>query len=241
MHFLLIRHGESHVNRLDWQGGYVDAGLTVRGRRQVDLLAEWLGERLRPAALYTSTLARCRETAERLSRALGVAAVPDHRLREVGNCRPDGSPVPESAMPLRFPGSPASTRPESPACEGSESWIEFRRRVSAFVEEALARHGCDEPLLVVCHSGVIEAVSDHAFAVASPRRAEMSIYNTAITHWQYRDSGGGPAEPEPWLLHGHNLVYHLQGVPAGEAGLTSAPVPYEVLGSAPASARRERS
>ncbi len=111
MHLILIRHGQSHVNLDDWDGGYIDTGLTSLGQRQSERLARWIAEHMRADVLYTSTMARSLETAAYLAKALKLEARPDDRLREFGNCYADGTPVPAEAMPIHYAEFWGSERP----------------------------------------------------------------------------------------------------------------------------------
>lgn len=201
MDLFLVRHAECLTAEPGWDRGYLDVGLTPRGGEQAALLAAWVAEAIAPDALITSSLARARDTAEAITRATGLAARADDRLREVGNARPDGSPIPAAAMPLRFTGVRGSLAPARPVCDGAETWREFVVRVAGFVDEVV-RAGAAR-VVAVTHSGVIEAITDLCFGVAAPRRVELAMHNTGITHWQLRD------DPEPWLLCGHDLVPHL--------------------------------
>lgn len=79
---ILIRHGESRWNverRVQGQSG---AGLSPRGRAQAEVTSAFVAAREPGAALYTSDLERCTQTAAPLARALGRRAVPDPALRE---------------------------------------------------------------------------------------------------------------------------------------------------------------
>lgn len=72
---ILVQHGEK-----ERVAG--DPGLTATGRRQAQLTAAWLREHGRGGAVRSSPLARARQTAEPIGRALHVAVHLDDRLRE---------------------------------------------------------------------------------------------------------------------------------------------------------------
>jgi probable phosphoglycerate mutase len=80
----LLRHGESDGNaagRVQGQTG--GTGLSARGREQVAAAAGALADGpLRPAAVVSSDLLRCRETAEVLAAALDLPVTWDAGLRE---------------------------------------------------------------------------------------------------------------------------------------------------------------
>jgi len=222
VHLFLVRHGQSFVNLEDWDGGFVDAGLTELGQHQAELLGRWLAAQAHISALYTSTMARAAETAAYIAEATGIPATPDDRLREFGNCYADGSPVPPEKMPIEYPEEWWGTeRPNTRISPEGESWMLFRTRVSAFLAEIAARHapeGAETVVVVVCHAGVIEAAFDHVFNVGEHRRSDVWTHNTGVTHFQYMPDSGR----EVWRLHAHSMVHHLVG--DGGAWFGSAPL-----------------
>ncbi|MBI5958134.1 MAG: histidine phosphatase family protein [Chloroflexi bacterium] len=208
MHLLLVRHGQSYVNLDDWQNGYVDIGLTPLGQQQAELVSLWLAKHIQITALYTSTMARAIETTAYVTRAAGVVAQPDDRIREYGNCHPDGRPLPPEAMPVKYPDYWSTTHPYKLMNGEGESWMMFRARVGAFIDDVLARHAGTTPestVVVVCHGGVIDAVFDFIINNGAYRRMELLTYNTGITHWEYN----AQSTHEPWGLRAHNMTYHL--------------------------------
>ena len=211
MHLYLIRHGQSHVNLEGWEHGNTDEGLTELGLRQVEALARWLIEAVPTMdALYTSTMRRARETAEVLASAYGCAVCHDHRLREVGNNRLDHSPWPADALPREYAPYRYTEHPFAPtmvAEEGAESWMHFRTRVGAFIEESLARHP-EQTIVAVCHGGVIGAAFDHIFNIGPWRRCRVWTQNTGVTHFEYVQA----PERQMWRLHCHDRVDHLRGL-----------------------------
>jgi len=81
---LLIRHGQTDWNREGRYQGQSDIPLNETGRTEArGLAAEVVREGLRPQAIYTSDLARGRETAEILAGVWNVPVLPDARLREI--------------------------------------------------------------------------------------------------------------------------------------------------------------
>jgi broad specificity phosphatase PhoE len=78
---LLVRHGETDWNAEGRLQGHTDTPLNDYGRRQAGALAEELdGERF--DAVYSSDLARARETAEIRGARLGLGVVLEPGLRE---------------------------------------------------------------------------------------------------------------------------------------------------------------
>jgi probable phosphoglycerate mutase len=78
----LIRHGEAEGNIYRRAQGQYDSGLTAKGLRQVDALAERFRD-VRIDALYSSDLQRARMTAAAITKYHDLPLRPDPRLREL--------------------------------------------------------------------------------------------------------------------------------------------------------------
>src|SRR5579859_741140 len=79
---LLVRHAESQWNEEGRLQGQLDPPLSELGRRQAVKLAQRMA-RHRPAAIYTSDLERCLQTAAPLAYELGLDPQLTPSLREV--------------------------------------------------------------------------------------------------------------------------------------------------------------
>jgi 2,3-bisphosphoglycerate-dependent phosphoglycerate mutase len=211
MHLYLIRHGESHINLDSWmpdEGGSMDASLTNLGKRQAEALAAWLpGAIPQMDAIYVSTMQRARETAAPLAAAYDLPITFDDRLREIGNCMADHSPVPVEKLPRSAFYDKKDEDPFMPMVkdlEGVETYMHFRSRVGLFLSN-LVRENQGKRIAVVCHGGVVNGIFDHAFNVGPYRRADIWVPNTGITFFEYL------YEPyvEPWRLHYACRTEHL--------------------------------
>jgi broad specificity phosphatase PhoE len=154
---LLVRHGETDWNRDQRWQGHSDTPLNERGRQQARELAATLDP---PDRIYSSDLARARETAEILSTRLGVPVVLDQRLRERSFGAWEGLTSPE--IERRFAAELARWRArEGAGAADAEPFEAFAARVGGFLDELLDRHPGEE-VLVVAHGGTIRAI--HALA-----------------------------------------------------------------------------
>ena len=78
---VLLRHGRTSWNEAGRAQGHADVGLDDLGHAQARVAAAVLAG-LHPAALWTSDLARARQTCGYLESATGLSAKADDRLRE---------------------------------------------------------------------------------------------------------------------------------------------------------------
>jgi broad specificity phosphatase PhoE len=209
MELIIIRHGQSYTNLGNWkQLNTMDASLTELGRKQASALRDWLQEQNPKAdALYASTMRRTRETAEYVSKGLGLDPVFDDRIREIGNSYHDGTPVEEKALPRSYVNKRIDEAPFSPTTtdiKNAESWMHFRIRIGQFIHDIYDKHP-DQTIYVVAHGGVIEAIFDLVFNVGAYKRSSASTKNTGWTRFKYH-----PKENyADWILYDHNRVDHL--------------------------------
>jgi probable phosphoglycerate mutase len=154
---LLARHGETDWNaQRRWQG-HSDPPLNERGREQARELAAALDG---VDVIYTSDLARARETAEILGARLGLEVRLDPRLRERSFGAWEGKTWDE--LEQGFADALERWRAgETHGPEDAEPYADFSRRVESFLEDVVHRHP-GARVLVVGHGGSIRAI--HALA-----------------------------------------------------------------------------
>ena len=151
---LLVRHGETDYNATGRFQGRADTRLNDRGREQSRALACALAN-AGLLALYSSPLARARETAQIVGAQLGLAPVYDDRLVEADTGEWQGRLCAD--VIAEDPGGFAAWRAAEPAFRfpGGESVAEQAARVAASLADVAAG---PLPALVVTHGGAIRAV-----------------------------------------------------------------------------------
>ena len=153
-HLLCVRHGESTWNaERKWQG-WADPPLSPLGIEQAREAAARL-DGIGFVAVFSSDLARARQTAELLADGREVVVEPLLRERDVG----DWSGWRSDEIEARWPGQiEAWQTGRIPSPPGGEDNGEFTARVVAGVERVAARVGDRGPALVVVHGGVVRAL-----------------------------------------------------------------------------------
>jgi broad specificity phosphatase PhoE len=186
---LLVRHGETDWNRDGRWQGHSDTPLNELGRRQArDLAGEFDGVDV----VYSSDLARARETAEILAADLGLDVRLDSRLRERGFGAWEGL----NADEIESEFAEAHRRwqsGEGAGAEDAESFAAFGARVRSFVEDLLRRHP-DETVLVIGHGGSIRVI--HALATGlnyvRDHRLIPAVANCTVARYAARDGKLAP-------------------------------------------------
>jgi probable phosphoglycerate mutase len=148
---LLVRHGETDWNADGRLQGQTDRPLSDFGRRQARQLAEELdGETIE--AIYSSDLARARETAEIVGERVGLAVALDPGLREKDWGTWEGLTAVERDR-VEFVG---------------ESTEAHRERILQTLRRISERHPGDGRVLVVTHGGSMRRVQTAALGMALP-------------------------------------------------------------------------
>jgi 2,3-bisphosphoglycerate-dependent phosphoglycerate mutase len=148
---LLVRHGETDWNAEGRLQGHTDRPLSDYGRRQAQQLAgELEDEEL--DAIYSSDLARARETAEIVGERLGLPVVLDPDLREKDWGTWEGLNAVERDR-VEFVGETTEAH--------QERMLRALRRIAE-------RHPGDGRVLVVTHGGSMRRVQTAAMGLAMP-------------------------------------------------------------------------
>lgn len=170
---VLIRHGETDMNRELRFQGHVDVGLNGIGLQQARRLATRLGGE-QAHGLYASDLRRARQTADPIAAGLALAAVAEAGLREQNFGRVDGMRVDD--IKEHHPGCwEGWLRFEQDyAMPEGESTRQFHARVMEALGRIVAAHP-DQTLVVVTHGGVLDMIyrTARSLGLDGPRQSEI--------------------------------------------------------------------
>ena len=184
---VLIRHGETDMNRELRFQGHVNVGLNAIGLEQARrLAARMAGETA--DAVYVSDLLRARQTAEPIAGELSLDPVAESGLREQSFGRVDGMRVddiqrehPEAwAGWLRFE--------EDFAMPEGESTRAFHGRVMEAMQRVCAAHPAHK-VVVVTHGGVLDMIYRTARSLGLNGPRQSDIPNAGFNRIKVRDSG----------------------------------------------------
>jgi glucosyl-3-phosphoglycerate phosphatase len=186
---VLVRHGRTDWNRIGRAQGHADVSLDALGRAQAKRAAGHLAT-YEPSFLWSSDLARARETAERIAEATGLEVRHDSRLREYDVGVRQGMTFDEfeAAYPdvvTRFRAGEAAGVP------GAETNDQVAERMRAVICEAVETLGPGDTGVLVGHGASLRT-GLLAFFDAPPNLHEM-LAGMSNCAWavleQHRDRG----------------------------------------------------
>jgi broad specificity phosphatase PhoE len=196
----LVRHGETSAN-LDgvWHGS-TDTPLTERGRRQAERVAEFLAERHPDATVvYSSPLARARDTATLISERIGIPLVIDPGLAEYHLGSWEGISYADLHQKHKFWEQIKKDADFAP--HGGESPRVVVERFTGALRR-IASENAGQRVIVVAHGGALSMVLA-ALLDGDYSQWKRVMHNCAVSELVI--------EPEPALLS-FNLVEHLEGI-----------------------------
>ena len=152
---VLVRHGQTAWNASERAQGHADISLDETGHAQAAAAAPHLAA-LRPARLWSSDLARARETAAYLAKASGLEVESDARLREYDVGVRSG--LTRAQFAERHPREYAAWlgHDESALVEGEESSAQVRDRILPALHECLDGLDPGETGIVVTHGACLK-------------------------------------------------------------------------------------
>ena len=175
-----MRHGETDWNAEQRVQGHADPSLNARGREQARALAASLaGERI--AAIYSSDLARARETAEIVAEALSLDVRVDAALREFDTGNWTG--LTRDEIRRRFPDD---------ARHDGETRDELVARIGAALTQISDEHP-GERVLVVTHGGPLRWTLHAAGGEVLERIENCGVYRMALRDGALRQATGAGA------------------------------------------------
>jgi probable phosphoglycerate mutase len=191
----LIRHGETDWNRERRLQGQLDIPLNASGQhqaRQTAVRLAELAEHTPFAALYSSDLARARDTASTAASRLQLEVVPAAALRERHFGQLQGLTPEEARVQLPHLQLAMRHRELDNALDGGETLLALASRLRHFLGHMLERH-TGQTVLAVTHGGALDVI--YRMAVGRPLDGvrDFALPNAAL-NWIAHDEQGWKLE-----------------------------------------------
>lgn len=186
---IAVRHGETDWNADTRIQGQLDIPLNARGQWQARRAAQVLASAQQPiTAVYSSDLARARETARCIADAVGLEVATDTRLRERGFGSFEGKTFVE--LEQQWPQQTARWRARDAAWAppGGETLADLDQRVRT-VTDLLAERHLGAQIVLVAHGGVLDMLYRMATRQAVDAPRTWTLGNASINRLLWTPQG----------------------------------------------------
>lgn len=194
------RHGQTDWNKGGKIQGSSDIPLNETGRAQAESVAPQLAQ-MGITKIYVSDLVRAKETADTVSRRIGLEPIVDARLRERGYGQWEG--LSSEDIKERWPDKWAKWREGyDPEGVDVETRLASGERFAECVRESMTNSNDDDVLLFVAHGAVISA---GIMCLLGQNPSEFSpLVSLDNCHWALMNTRHGA--PDQLRLRSYNRV-----------------------------------
>jgi phosphoserine phosphatase len=199
MRMLLLRHAETDWNRERRFQGWRDVPLSATGREQAESAARLLAT-TRLDAVWSSSLARARDTAAIIAAPHGLPVQETDAFREMGFGEWEG--LTRDEVRARFPDAHRTwaEAPHEAAWAGAETLATVRERALAGLAALRAAHQ-GQTICLVSHGITGRLLILEALGLGLDRLWSFQLSSTGISELEFRDD---------WTtLHRMNSLIHL--------------------------------
>ena len=202
MKLLLTRHGETEWNLIRRYQGQSDVPLNQTGIRQAEQLAKRLSTE-KIDAIYASDLCRAVDTARMIinMQELAPAFQKDPRWRELSFGKWEGLNHEEIQAQWHNEAAKWYTDQVNSSPPGGETLLQLAERVQSALSELKNKHK-DERVLVVSHSGAIQALLCLVLGVDLSRYWQFRILQASLTTISFHEDSA--------VLNLFNDISHLE-------------------------------
>ena len=188
MNLLVIRHGQSEADISEVMEGRADFSLTDLGKKQAQLMADWVALNYTVDKIFSSPLKRASQTAAVLSERIGVDVVYDDDLMEWQNGVIAGMPYDEARA--KYP-RPEPKYPHTAVYE-QESDIQFRMRAETALSKILNENPMDSTIAVFSHGGLINQFFNSFLRLpVTSNNIYLQTGDTGIHEWRIDGTNRG--------------------------------------------------
>lgn len=181
----IVRHGHSTGNERDLVTGHYDCDLSETGRRQAELVSDYIFNNIKVDAFYSSDLCRAVNTILPVAKRLGIPVVADPDFRELSAGEWEGLPF--DTVAERYPREFRAwvDKEEGSAPVGGESWESLYLRTTRRLREIL-KESDGKTLVLSTHGGVIKVLECYFRGLPQTRLSEVDwVSNASISEIWY--------------------------------------------------------
>lgn len=183
---IMIRHGFSVSNKLQFFTGNLDIELSDIGKEQAKLCGKYF-KKEKIDAIYSSDLIRAYDTAVPISEATGLEIIKEKELREIR--AGDWEGVPFNELEEKYPYEYGLWRRDigKAICPNGESVKDFSRRIINIVTK-LAEENTGKTICITTHATPIRVMCTYSQGIPIDEMAKVQwIRNASMNVFDFED------------------------------------------------------
>jgi alpha-ribazole phosphatase len=198
---IIVRHGETEWNVGEIFRGRVDIGLNETGKKQAELLAQYLSD-LKIEAIYSSPLKRAMEVAQAIAKYHRLNVEVSQGLNDLDFGEWQG--LPRREVREKYPEVYAEwvNHPERVKLPGGESLDEVRKRALTVVDEVIAKYQGN--IILVSHRVVNNALICALLGLDNSHFWNIRLDTCGVTTFDYENGR--------FILNKHNDTCFLKSL-----------------------------
>ncbi len=179
--FLIVRHGYSTANEKGVFAGILDAPLSSIGKRQGDLVSQYILENYKIDAIYSSQLSRAKETVRLVSESLNLPIITDASFNEIHGGKWEGQTFEEIFKLHKTDLIAWREDIYNSKCTDGESFIEVSNRTYLGLEK-IAKNSDGKIILIATHACALRSLLTAINKLSAEECAKMGwVSNASIT------------------------------------------------------------
>ncbi len=184
---LMVRHGESEANRNNIFAGNFDADLEDRGLKQAEKTAEFVADSYNVDKIYASDLKRAFKTGKAIGDRIGIAPIPDVRLREISAGKWEGEIFDNIAVKYPEEYNIWLTDIGNARCTDGESTRELGERILAALTD-IAERNEGKTILIATHATPIRVMQTYCTYADFSRMQQVKwVSNASVSEFIYEN------------------------------------------------------
>lgn len=183
----IVRHGHSTGNEHDLVTGHYDCDLSETGRRQAELVSDYIFNNIKVDRIYSSDLCRAVNTVLPLAQRLGMPVVAERELRELSAGEWEGMSF--DSVSKKYPREFRAwvDKEDGAGPVGGESWESLFARITQRLSQIVAESE-GKSIVISTHGGVMKVLECYFKGLPETRLNEIGwVSNASVTEVWYED------------------------------------------------------
>lgn len=204
----LVRHGYSIGNEKDLITGHYDCDLNALGRKQAELIGEYISQNLQVDVFYSSDLCRAVNTIKPASDRCGKPVIYEPAFRELSAGEWEGLSFADASRLYPKEFKAWVNKEDGVLPKGGETWESLLARTSKRLDE-LVEQSNGKNIVICTHGGVIKVLQCHFMGKSIKYMTEIDWASNASVSEIWYENGKYEIKQMSYDEYLNDLKTHL--------------------------------